>query len=99
MAITKDSVGIVLTVKFWDDDGTARDISGADTISIVLTKPDGTKVEEVASFVTDGTDGEAQYTLKAGDVDQSGIYEKGARYQEGTADWYLAETEELLVVE
>jgi len=50
------------------------DISTATGWAIILVKPDGTEVEKVAAFLTDGTDGIIAYTTISGDIDQLGLW-------------------------
>lgn len=57
------------------DTGEAADISGYTTSQeMILTDPDGADSTKSASFVTDGSDGQIQYTTQSGDIDQSGIW-------------------------
>ncbi len=54
------------------DDGEAVDLSLATVKRIKLRKPDGVVVTKDAEFTNDGTDGNMQYTLVAGDLDVAG---------------------------
>lgn len=66
--------GIVMraTVK---EDGVIVDISGATTKQLRFRAPDGTTTNKTAAFTTDGTDGQLQYLLQTGDIDQIGPWE------------------------
>ena len=57
------------------ENGSAVDVSGA-TTTLIIVRPDGTKVDRAMSFVTDGTDGEVEYKVEAADGmwNQTGTY-------------------------
>lgn len=71
--IQNGCVGIVFSITF-EANGSAIDISNAQSKSIIFKKPDGTKIEKSASFYTDGTDGIITYTSASGDIDQNGVW-------------------------
>ena len=48
------------------ENGNVVDVSGA-TTTLIIVRPDGTKVDRTMSFVTDGTDGEVEYKVEAAD--------------------------------
>ena len=76
--IHQGDIGTILrlTVK----DGTdAIDLSAATTKEIVLRKPSGSMVTKDATFTTDGSDGQIQYTTVADDLDEAGIWRIQAR--------------------
>jgi len=56
------------------EDGAVLDISTATAKSIIFRKPDGTIIEESATFLTDGTDGKIYYDTISTDLDLSGTY-------------------------
>lgn len=59
-----------------DEDGNPEDVSGA-TITFLMEAPDGTEVIRDAantSFVTDGTDGQIQYSWGETDTATPGSY-------------------------
>lgn len=66
---------IVLTVV--DKNGVAIDVSSYSTsINVTLRDPYTLKtLSYSASFVTDGTDGQIQFTPVAGDIDRAGVWE------------------------
>lgn len=66
-------IGTVIQVTL-QDAGTAIDISGASTKSILVLKPDGTEVTWTAEFVTDGSDGAIKYTTASGDLNVAGVW-------------------------
>jgi hypothetical protein len=68
-----NDIGTVFYGTISDASG-AVDISGATTKQIILLKPDGTSIQEDASFVTDGTDGQLSYTIQSGDLDVCGTW-------------------------
>lgn len=57
-----------------NDESGVVDLSGTTTKQIILLKPDGTKIEAAASFVTDGTDGRLSYTIQNTDLSVCGIW-------------------------
>lgn len=85
------AVGIVITftVKL---NGTAQDISSG-TTTLTFTKPDGTTVTKSGTFVTDGTDGQVQYTTEAGFLDQSGIWRVVSYSDLSSSEFYSEVTE------
>ena len=68
-------VGIVFTITIVDADSVAVDISGATDKVLFFRKPSRTRVRQAAEFVTDGTDGQLQYTTVAGDIDEAGSWQ------------------------
>lgn len=54
--------------------GSAVDVSGASTLQIEFTKPDGTVETQTASLVNTGTDGLIRYITSSGDIDQAGTW-------------------------
>lgn len=66
-------IGTVIQVTIKDSSGTAIDISGASTKSILVLKPDGTEVTWDAEYVTDGSDGAINYTTVSGDLNVAGV--------------------------
>ena len=69
-----DDIGtkFLLTVK---DGDAAVDISSASTKQIIIKKPSGTVLTKNASFETDGTNGQINYTIIATDLDEVGTYQ------------------------
>lgn len=59
----------------YDGDGSIVDISGATAKQIILLKPDGTSIQEDASFVSDGTDGQLSYSIQSSDLNICGIWQ------------------------
>ena len=60
--------GFVVTVDFGDDD-----VSGADSYTLYVTKPDGTTTSWTAGI--NGSDSsQIQYTVQSGDLDTAGYY-------------------------
>ena len=56
------------------DTGAAVDVSTAGTRTLKLEKPNGQVLFKAASFTTDGTDGQLQYTTSEGDLDVQGLW-------------------------
>ena len=67
-----DKVPVELTV--YKDDGSVLNISSATVKEIIFRKPDGTKLTETGSFVTDGSDGKLMYTLLEAENNMAGIW-------------------------
>ena len=61
----------LITVK---EDSTVVDISGAESLSIFIRKPDDTLLARSGNLHTDGTDGKMYYDLASGDVNVAGHY-------------------------
>lgn len=74
--------GTIIYGTISDSSGTI-DISSATTKQIILLRPDGTKVQEDATFVTDGTDGRLSYTIQSTDFSLAGIWR---------VQWYIVMT-------
>lgn len=66
-------VGVVFTATV-KDGGSVVDISGADSVNMLFRGPGQTVDTQTASFTTDGTDGKAEYTTAAGDLDAPGAW-------------------------
>ncbi len=73
-------IGVSLRGTITKLDGTAYDVSDADSITIVLTKPDGSSINRAGSIVNDGVDGVVEYVTVDGDLDQLGTWK---------ADWVI----------
>jgi len=68
-------VGVRLEVTFLNEDGTARDLAGASTIDLYVTRPDLTEqVLTSAAFDTDGTDGVVYAVSTSGTFTAAGRY-------------------------
>lgn len=84
-------VGAVFVVQVteWDEDTqafVAVNISGATTLTIYLTKPNGTVLTKTASLDTTGTDGKMKYTTVSGDLSVAGTW-KIQGYVAGVSGW------------
>lgn len=53
---------------------TPLDISAATSTKIIFKSPSGTVKTMTAAFTTDGTDGQIEYILQAGDLDETGYW-------------------------
>jgi hypothetical protein len=69
----KGDIGIAIEITITKD-GIAEDISLASKKYIKIGRPDGTSINGLAVFVTDGTDGKIEYVTVADDLDQDGVY-------------------------
>lgn len=74
MAANEIHVGDIGTVlrRTVQDNGDVVDISGATTKQILLKGPSGALKTKTASFTTDGTDGQLQWTTILNDLDEAG---------------------------
>lgn len=73
---TVGATGVRLEVTFLHEDGTARDVSGASTIDVYVTRPDTTEhVLTSAAFDSDGTDGVVYALSTSGTFTTTGRYE------------------------
>lgn len=67
-------VGITFRVTIEESDA-AVDVSAATAVKIFFKKPDGSIIENIAEFNTDGTDGKIKYkTTAAVEIDQRGTW-------------------------
>ena len=72
--IRKNDIGTIFYGTILDQDSSVVDLSAATTKQIKLLRPDGTSVEEDASFQTDGTDGILEYTTVSGNLSICGVW-------------------------
>jgi len=72
--IYKGDIGTVFTVTVYSGNA-VKPISTATTKTIKFKKPSGLVVSKAGSFVTDGSDGQYQYTTVEGDLDEAGDWE------------------------
>jgi hypothetical protein len=84
-------VGTALVVEIveWDEDTQAYvavNISAATTLTIYLTRPNGTVLTKTAVLDTSGTDGKMKYTTVSGDLSAAGRW-KIQGYVAGVAGW------------
>jgi hypothetical protein len=68
------------------ESGSAIDISGVTTKQIKLRTPDGRLLTKTASFTSTGTDGQFQYTVQQGDLDEPGRW-RWQGYLAGLGGW------------
>jgi hypothetical protein len=81
-------VGTILRV-IVEDDGAVINVSGTDSRTIYLKKPDGTKLTKTAVFTTDGSDGKIQYVTISGDLDTEGWWKiQGLVHWASGNQWY-----------
>lgn len=66
-------IGTVFEITVMDG-SVVVDISTATTTEFVFEKPSNATVTQTAVFVTDGTDGELEYTTVADDLDEVGSW-------------------------
>ncbi len=78
--VRKDDIGVIFTVTFFEPDPDnpdtfiVKDISAATIKDLIFQKPnpDLTVLVKTADFVTDGSDGQVQYTSLLDDLDIAG---------------------------
>jgi hypothetical protein len=78
-------VGTVITTTV--KDGTTVVNVSAATVTFCFKKPTGVVVEKAATFVTDGSDGQVQYTTESGFLDTAGTWQMQLRIVDGTDTW------------
>lgn len=71
--IRVDDLGTILELTVIEN-GHAKDISAATTLSFVIVRPDQTVITRTAEFSTTGIDGKIQYLSVAGDFSIEGLY-------------------------
>lgn len=81
-------IGTELQLKVEDTDVTNTNqtvdlsqVDGATPLWVILTDPDGNKVEFEAEFLTDGTDGYMSYTTEGDIWTQAGYWKKRPRIE------------------
>jgi hypothetical protein len=72
--IFQDDIGTSIGGTVKDQDKDVVDVSVAITKTIRFTKPSGVSEDQVAAFVTDGSDGKIHYITVSGDLDETGIW-------------------------
>jgi len=67
----------ILKIRFIVKDSLDKivDLSGMTSLDIVLKKPDGAELIKPADLVTDGSDGQMQYTTDTTDLDVPGVWQ------------------------
>lgn len=81
-------VGTIFLVTIKDENDTVVDVSTSVGKTLIFKKPDGTILSKTASFSTDGTNGEIQYTTIDGDLDLHGKWAIQAFIDFGSTEWY-----------
>jgi len=74
MSIQKGAVGVRFQRTIKDETGAAIDISTATIKQIVFVAPNGVRVAQASTFLTDGTDGVHYYDTLAGDLSLPGVW-------------------------
>ena len=85
-AVHQGDIGTELVVAVTDEDGEVVDISGATTLTIYLTRPNGTTLTKTAVLDDDGTDGLMRYDTVAGDLIAAGTW-RIQGYVAGVGGW------------
>jgi len=81
------NIGTDFQVTITDCNGTAIDISDADTMNIIFKKPSGATLTKTAIFVTDGSDGVVRYLTVDGDIDEIGTWKIQASIITPAGQW------------
>lgn len=81
-------VGTSINLTVHDQDGTIVNISSSSLTVISFRKPNGATTSRVASFTTNGSDGQMRYITVNGDLDQEGLWEIQAVITMPTGKWY-----------
>ncbi len=82
-----NDIGTVFTVTV-KDGANAVDISAATTQQLIFQAPSGAKKTKEAAFVTDGSDGQLEYTLVDGDLDELGYWKLQAYVVSPAGSWH-----------
>lgn len=69
-----NDAGTAFNVTVVDQDGAVMDLSLATTKEYIFLKPDRTTDDKDAIFITDGTDGQLQYTVEPNFLSQVGTW-------------------------
>src|SRR5262245_61100768 len=88
----KGNYGVVIRIQIVDQNRIPRDISTYPTRQIRFKKPDGTIVQKTAILTTTGLDGNMEYVVEVGFLDQSGFWEHDAYIQGPGFGGYSSET-------
>lgn len=92
MTIYVDDWGTIFRMTVMEN-GVMLPIDGATAMKMRFYKPDATVVEVDASWVTDGTDGQMQYTAIEGFLDQYGKWKRQGWVAWATGEWSGTMTE------
>jgi hypothetical protein len=71
MSAYAGDIGVVFNVTLIDPNGAELDLSAADTLQILLTKPDGTVLTKTA---TNPSGGRLRYASQSGDLSVGGVW-------------------------
>lgn len=87
MSIYEGALGVQLTYVVKDENDVALDISEATELKFSIRKPDGTLLEVVPEFETDGTNGVLIYiTTLATEMTPAGVYKVQPSFKLGLFD-------------
>lgn len=71
--VHENDIGTKLLITVTDD-GSIVNISNANSLTILIKKPNGSILSRVGTLETDGVDGKMYYITVAGDIDEAGTY-------------------------
>lgn len=80
-------IGTVFRPTIVDELDNAVNISAATLMEIRFEKPDGSIMDKIASFETDGVDGVIQYVAVSGDLDMAGKWKLQAYIVTPVGEW------------
>ena len=83
-----NDIGTIFRITLQDQDSSAIDISGASTKEIRFKPPSASRKDKAASFTTDGTNGQLQWTTIANDLDVIGEWQIQAYAVLSGGTWY-----------
>ena len=84
-------IGTVFRVTVYDIDSggttSALNISAASTKQLIFGKPDGTTLTKTATFTTDGSNGQIEYSTVSGDLSKAGTWSLQAYIVTSGGEW------------
>lgn len=80
-----------------DQDNMVQDVSGASTKSLLLADPSGNVSTLALSFTTDGTDGQVEYVIATGVLDEAGTWTMQLKLTDGATFVIYTEQESFMV--
>lgn len=83
-------VGTLFRVTLTQDDGSIFDVSSATVKTLIFARPDGSTMDKLAVFITNGSDGKIGYITIANDLNVAGSWKLQAYVELPTGKWHSA---------